>query len=44
MLEFTEKATKFRQDCMRIILDFYILITSIIFLLAVVFAVLFIGP
>ena len=44
MLEFSEKATKFRQDCIRIIFDFYMLITSIIFLLAVLFAAVYIGP
>jgi len=43
MLEFTEKATKFRHDCMRMFLDFYVLITSIIFLLAVFLAVVYIG-
>ena len=43
MLEFTEKATKFRQDFMRILFDFYVLITAIIFLIAVLFAAVFIG-
>jgi len=44
MLEFSEKATKFPQDCIRIIFDFYMLITSLIFLFAVLFAVVYIGP
>ena len=44
MLDFSEKSTKLRQDCIRILLDFYMLITSIIFLLAVLFAVAYIGP
>lgn len=44
MLEFSEKKTKFRQDCIRILLDFYLLVTSVIFLLAVLFAVAYIGP
>ncbi len=43
MLAFSEKATKFRQNCMRIMLDFYMLITSIILLFAVLFAVAYIG-
>ena len=43
MLEFTEKATKFRQDFTRILFDFYVLITSIILLLAVFLAVVYIG-
>jgi hypothetical protein len=44
MLEFTEKATKFRQECMRMFFDFYVLITSLILLLAVFLAVVYIGP
>jgi hypothetical protein len=44
MLDFSEKSTKLRQDCIRILLDFYMLITSIIFLLSVLFAVAYIGP
>jgi hypothetical protein len=43
MLEFTEKATKVRQDFTRILFDFYVLITSIILLLAVFLAVVYIG-
>jgi hypothetical protein len=43
MLGLTEKATKFRQDCMRMFLDFYVLLPSIIFLIAVFLAVVYIG-
>jgi hypothetical protein len=43
VLEFTEKANKFRQDFMRILFDFYVLITAIMFLIAVFFAAVFIG-